>query len=147
MTPRFALSAAAIPPLARSLALDPHAALILRRAIARQASRAVQAVQIWRRGRPRLLRCTNGSAHKPRQSYQGKSIVAHHWDYSRPLDVAWLCIGCHGAWHAEFDALFRGLPASSQAVIRARASAACVRMAGVTPSVLARGGRKLGRAR
>lgn len=25
----------------------------------------------------------------------------HHEDYSRPLDVRWLCQQCHNAWHAE----------------------------------------------
>lgn len=28
-----------------------------------------------------------------------KSIHAHHEDYSRPLDVEWLCAACHAAEH------------------------------------------------
>lgn len=28
-------------------------------------------------------------------------LHAHHPDYSRPLDVEWLCPGCHKAAHAE----------------------------------------------
>lgn len=28
-------------------------------------------------------------------------IQAHHADYSRPLDVTWLCTACHGAEHRE----------------------------------------------
>lgn len=27
-------------------------------------------------------------------------VQAHHHDYSRPLDVYWLCSGCHGKLHA-----------------------------------------------
>ena len=27
---------------------------------------------------------------------EGK-LQAHHGDYSRPLDVEWLCLACHGA--------------------------------------------------
>ena len=30
----------------------------------------------------------------------GGTIHAHHADYGRPLDVEWLCAGCHGQAHA-----------------------------------------------
>lgn len=30
-------------------------------------------------------------------------LHAHHEDYSRPLDVVWLCVGCHGLRHREIN--------------------------------------------
>lgn len=29
------------------------------------------------------------------------SIQAHHDDYSKPLEIRWLCISCHAAHHAQ----------------------------------------------
>ena len=30
---------------------------------------------------------------------EGRKLEAHHWDYREPLDVRWLCIGCHKTVH------------------------------------------------
>lgn len=31
-----------------------------------------------------------------------RGIVGHHEDYERPLDVVWLCIGCHNRVHVRY---------------------------------------------
>jgi hypothetical protein len=34
-------------------------------------------------------------------------VHAHHEDYTRPLDVTWLCQGCHGKRHREINEMER----------------------------------------
>lgn len=34
----------------------------------------------------------------------GGKLHGHHWDYSRPLEVKWLCPPCHGIAHRKTDA-------------------------------------------
>jgi formate-dependent nitrite reductase cytochrome c552 subunit len=39
----------------------------------------------------------------------GHNLQAHHHDYSKPLDIVWLCSACHTAEHAKLSAEERGL--------------------------------------
>ena len=42
---------------------------------------------------------------QPCQRCGDPKSLAHHEDYSRPLEVTWLCTPCHGLRHAELRAL------------------------------------------
>ena len=51
----------------------------------------------------------NGSVIKPNKcEICGKincDIEGHHYDYSKPLDVIWLCTECHGKVHKQYGKL------------------------------------------
>jgi len=32
------------------------------------------------------------------------TLEAHHDDYSKPLDIQWMCTSCHKRHHAKLDA-------------------------------------------
>jgi hypothetical protein len=44
----------------------------------------------------------DGRLHKLPCAFCGSEdrLEAHHHDYSKPLDVTWLCSGCHSRFHA-----------------------------------------------
>ena len=80
------------------------------RAKIREATKAAQAryreehkKEIYARERIRAL-CRRGKMGKPTVcpccGAEG-SIEAHHYDYTRPLFIDWLCKGCHSEAHRE----------------------------------------------
>jgi hypothetical protein len=42
-------------------------------------------------------------AKQPCEVCGGRDVTAHHDDYSRPLDVRWLCWTHHGEQHRKYD--------------------------------------------
>ncbi len=69
----------------------------------------------WKAGNPDRYACHNavnnavrdGKLVKPdsceKCGASGVKIHGHHDDYSKPLDVRWLCPACHVEWHRNND--------------------------------------------
>lgn len=68
----------------------------------------------WRAQNPQAYRAHNAVNNAVRDGKLTKlpcefcgadRVMAHHRDYSRPLDVIWLCAKCHNRLHASFPEL------------------------------------------
>jgi hypothetical protein len=55
--------------------------------------------------RRKLYRAVNSGKliRLPCESCAEPKSQAHHDDYSKPLDVRWLCASCHGKVHRQYD--------------------------------------------
>lgn len=51
--------------------------------------------------------CFGCGSHLPGLISGRTQIMAHHWDYNRPLDVMWLCRRCHHKWHEKYMPISR----------------------------------------
>jgi len=40
---------------------------------------------------------------------ENKDLQGHHPDYTKPLEVVWLCASCHGVEHKRLNAIKRGV--------------------------------------
>lgn len=58
-----------------------------------------------------------------------RAVHAHHDDYNKPLDVRWLCDGCHRDWHDTHAPIRRAceLPVMSHRKIASLGGKACWR--------------------
>lgn len=59
-------------------------------------ARSIVSTAVWRGTITKPEECER--CHGP---YSGRELDGHHRDYSKPLEVEWLCRDCHVAVHAE----------------------------------------------
>ena len=62
-------------------------------------NKAEKAVKAGRMMRPE--RCEDCGGQPPPFKDGRSAIQAHHDDYTKPLEVRWLCQPCHHKWHKE----------------------------------------------
>lgn len=87
-----------------------------RRRVARIASRGAK---VRGTARAKVLYTASNAArykHKKKQPCSEcgstKNVCRHHDDYTKPLEIRWLCRTCHLNWHNENQAIFPpGIPA------------------------------------
>ena len=84
------------------------AAWVARNAEKRSAHLAVEKA-VKRGDMTKPLLCETCSEQRP--------LHGHHDDYSKPLEVRWLCSPCHRAWHRKYD------EAGTRAIVEAKRKA------------------------
>ena len=91
-----------------------------RRAIGRQSPCKIESKNAWRKRNPIKSRAQIRVAYavrkgalvrQPCQVCGSTNVQAHHDDYSRPLDVRWLCVKHHNEHHVKMRLLELGVAA------------------------------------
>jgi len=80
---------------------------------AKNRERTIERVRLWRLANPEKIKAEGAVAHAKKMGRlivepcetcgSTENVDAHHDDYTKPLDVRWLCKSCHRRHHAKLN--------------------------------------------